>query len=71
MVRGERAIGGYDLAGGTLAFVATSPTELPELFTVIDGTERRLTSLGATVPSLPPGAATRAVHGFVARRRRH
>ena len=58
MVQGERAIGGYDLAGGTLAFVATSPTELPELFTVIDGTERRLTSLGAQFhrshPALPP-----------------
>ena len=55
---GERVIGGYDLAGGTLAFVATSPTELPELFTVIDGTERRLTSLGAQFhrshPALPP-----------------
>ncbi len=58
VVDGERAVVGYDIAGGTLAFVATSPTELPELFTVIDGTERRLTSLGVgfhrSHPALPP-----------------
>ena len=57
MVDGERAVGGYDLAGGTLAFTATSPTELPELFTVIDGNERRLTSLGAGFHRTHPAQA--------------
>jgi len=58
MVHGERAVDGYDVAAGTLAFAATTPTELPELFTVIDGTERRLTSFGASFhrahSALPP-----------------
>jgi dipeptidyl aminopeptidase/acylaminoacyl peptidase len=58
MVDGERAVDGYDVAADTVAFVATSPTELPELFTVIDETERRLTSFGASFsrshPALPP-----------------
>ncbi|HYH28778.1 MAG TPA: S9 family peptidase [Pseudonocardia sp.] len=45
---GTRVVTGFDAAGGTLAFVATTPTELPELYVQdTDGTERRLTSLGA------------------------
>jgi len=47
VVGGERTVTGYDRAGGTLAFVASTPTELPELFTIVDGTERRLSNLGA------------------------
>jgi dipeptidyl aminopeptidase/acylaminoacyl peptidase len=44
---GARVVTGYDVAGGTLAFVATTPTELPELFVQdTDGAQRRLTSLG-------------------------
>jgi dipeptidyl aminopeptidase/acylaminoacyl peptidase len=42
-VGGERWIEGWDLAAGTLAFVATSPTQLPELHVVTAGAERRLT----------------------------
>ncbi|MHA6796427.1 S9 family peptidase [Pseudonocardia bannensis] len=58
LVGGTRAVTGFDLAGGTLAFVATTPTELPELFVRDgDGTERRLTDLGAGFhnahPALP------------------
>jgi dipeptidyl aminopeptidase/acylaminoacyl peptidase len=47
---------GFDLAGGTLAFVAATPTTLPELFVRdADGTERRLTSLGrAFLDAVPP-----------------
>ena len=48
MVAGDRQVGGFDLAGGTLAFVATTPTAPPELFVLDRGTgeERRLTGLG-------------------------
>lgn len=63
VVGGERCVTGFDLAGGTLAFVASTPTELAELFVRTgrdhdgDGPERRLTALGApfhvVCPSLP------------------
>ena len=58
VVGGQRCVTGFDAAGGTLAFVATSPTELAELFVQVDGgTERRLTDLGAgfhrACPALP------------------
>ncbi|MCO1654148.1 S9 family peptidase [Pseudonocardia humida] len=45
---GTRTISGFDRAGGVLAFVAGTPTALPELFVRdADGTERRLTAVGA------------------------
>ncbi len=59
IVDGTRVVTGFDAAGGTLAFVATTPTELPELYVRgDDGTERRLTSLGSAfhegVPTARP-----------------
>ncbi|MFC4949344.1 S9 family peptidase [Pseudonocardia sp. GCM10023141] len=47
LIGGTRAVTGFDLAGGTLAFVASTPTELAELFVLVDGQERQLTSIGA------------------------
>ncbi|WP_088321128.1 S9 family peptidase [Kineosporia sp. R_H_3] len=47
LVGGRRAVTGYDLAGGTLAFTATDPGALPEVHVLRDGVERRLTSFGA------------------------
>ncbi|MDT7741802.1 MAG: hypothetical protein QOE59_880, partial [Actinomycetota bacterium] len=44
---GTRAVVSYDEAAGTLAVVATSPTERPELAVVRDGVETRLTSFSA------------------------
>lgn len=44
-VGGTRAITGFDLAGDTLAFVASTPAALPELFVLVDGEERQLTSI--------------------------
>ncbi len=54
-----RAVTAFDAAGGTFAFVASTPTERPELFVRdADGTERRLTRLSAAfherVPVHPP-----------------
>jgi dipeptidyl aminopeptidase/acylaminoacyl peptidase len=46
VVGGDRQVNGFDLAGGTLAFVATSATHPTELYAVVDGEERRLTRLG-------------------------
>ncbi|HZG88601.1 MAG TPA: S9 family peptidase [Pseudonocardia sp.] len=55
---GTRVITGFDLAGGVLAFVASTPTELPELFVLDpDGTERRLTTLGETFHRAVPAVA--------------
>lgn len=59
VLAGTRVVTGFDAAGGTLAFVATTPTELPELFVRdADGAERQLTSLGAAfhaaVPAVRP-----------------
>lgn len=48
VVGGSRVVSGFDVAGEVLAFVASSPTELAELFVRdADGTERRLTGIGA------------------------
>lgn len=44
---GTRVVTGYDLAAGTFAFVATTPTTLPELFVRRDDVERQLTSVGS------------------------
>ncbi|WP_219412712.1 S9 family peptidase [Pseudonocardia nigra] len=58
VVGGTRMVAGFDAAGGTLAFVATTPTERSELFVRdADGTERRLTSLGAAFHAAVPVAA--------------
>jgi dipeptidyl aminopeptidase/acylaminoacyl peptidase len=58
LIGGTRTVTGIDLAGGTLAFVAGTPTELAELFILDgDGTERRLTSLGAAFHAAVPTAA--------------
>jgi dipeptidyl aminopeptidase/acylaminoacyl peptidase len=55
---GTRVVSGFDLAGGTLAFVAGTPTELPELFVRDpDGTERRLTSVGRAFLDAVPVSA--------------
>ena len=58
LVGGSRTVTGYDLAGGTLAFTATTHAELAEVFTVVDGVERRLTvfgeAFGAAVPAGVP-----------------
>lgn len=57
LVSGDRWVGGYDRAGGTLAFVASSVDEPPELYVVRDEVERRLTrhqaTFDAAVPSIP------------------
>jgi dipeptidyl aminopeptidase/acylaminoacyl peptidase len=57
VVDGTRVVTGFDAAGGTLAFVATTPTELPELYVRdTDGIERRLTSLGTAFHEAVPAA---------------
>jgi dipeptidyl aminopeptidase/acylaminoacyl peptidase len=54
---GARVVTGFDAAGGTLAFVATTPTELPELYVRdAQGAERRLTSLGKAFHDAVPTA---------------
>lgn len=45
VVGGDRQIGGFDMAGGTLAFVASAPADLSDLFVVVDGEERQLTTV--------------------------
>ncbi|MCU1450955.1 MAG: peptidase prolyl oligopeptidase active site domain protein [Acidimicrobiales bacterium] len=45
---GDRQLGSFDLAGGTLAYTVTTPTGLPEMFVRIDGEDRQLTHLGDT-----------------------
>ncbi|MBW0116930.1 S9 family peptidase, partial [Pseudonocardia sp. KRD-169] len=49
---GTRAIRGFDAVGDTIAFVASTPTAPGELFVRgPDGAERRLTHLGAGLPT--------------------
>jgi dipeptidyl aminopeptidase/acylaminoacyl peptidase len=65
VVTGTRVITGFDAAGGTLAFVATTPSELPELHVRgADGEERRVTALGAAFHAAVP--AVRPEHFTVA-----
>lgn len=45
VVGGDRQVGGFDMAGGTLAFVASAPADLSDLFVVVDGEERQLTTV--------------------------
>jgi dipeptidyl aminopeptidase/acylaminoacyl peptidase len=47
VIDGERLINGFDAVGDTVAFVASSPSSFPELFTVIAGSETRLTDFTA------------------------
>ncbi|GEL21748.1 peptidase S9 [Pseudonocardia sulfidoxydans NBRC 16205] len=59
VVGGRRWVTGYDAAGGTLVFTATTATSLPDLFVLDpDGSERRLTAVGdvfhAAVPPREP-----------------
>ncbi|MHA6619964.1 S9 family peptidase [Pseudonocardia sp. DLS-67] len=57
LVDGARVVTGFDAAGGALAFVATTPTELPELYVRdAQGAERRLTSLGKAFHDVVPAA---------------
>jgi dipeptidyl aminopeptidase/acylaminoacyl peptidase len=50
LVGGEREVTGWDVAAGVTAFCASSPTEQAELYVRgRDGTERRLSSVGAAV----------------------
>jgi dipeptidyl aminopeptidase/acylaminoacyl peptidase len=53
---GRRAIMDYDLADGVLAFIASTPTTLAEVFVLADdGAERQLTRLGvAFIDAVPP-----------------
>jgi hypothetical protein len=53
---GRRAITAYDLAAGVIAFIATTPTTLREVFVRgADDVERQLTDLGATfLAAVPP-----------------
>jgi len=43
---GDRWVTGFDLAGGTLAFCASTPTAPSELFVLAGSAERRLTDIG-------------------------
>lgn len=51
---GRRVVTGYDLAGGVLAAVVSTPDRRPELVVVRDGQERRLTSLSAAFHAAVP-----------------
>ncbi|MBO0709007.1 MAG: S9 family peptidase, partial [Candidatus Dormibacteraeota bacterium] len=58
VVQGKRVVTGWDLAGGTLAFTATDATHPAELFSLVGGSERRLThhqdAFLRAVPALAP-----------------
>ena len=45
----ERSLGAFDVRGGTLVFVASSASSLPELYAIVDGTETQLTDFTATL----------------------
>ncbi|HEX2851380.1 MAG TPA: S9 family peptidase [Acidimicrobiales bacterium] len=46
VVGGDRMVTGFDAAGGTIAFVATSGDRLGDLYVLVEGRERRVTSFG-------------------------
>jgi dipeptidyl aminopeptidase/acylaminoacyl peptidase len=46
VVGGDRQLLSFDAAAGTIAYAATTPTTLPELFVLVDGQERQLTHVG-------------------------
>jgi dipeptidyl aminopeptidase/acylaminoacyl peptidase len=47
---GDRVIAGFDARGDVLAFVATDPGTPSDLFVLVDGEERRITTIGARFP---------------------
>ncbi len=57
LVEGDRWVAGFDAAGGTLAFVASSVDEPAELYVLRDDTERRLTRHQATFDAAVPSLA--------------
>jgi len=62
VVTGDRQVNGFDVAAGTLAFIATSAGRLPEVYVVDEHGERRLTHLGdAFVAAHPPAMPERFV----------
>ncbi|MBN9099744.1 MULTISPECIES: prolyl oligopeptidase family serine peptidase [unclassified Pseudonocardia] len=57
LLGGSRVVSAHDLAAGTLAFVASTVSALPEVFVRdADGTERQLTTLGAAFHAAVPTA---------------
>ena len=44
---GDRSVSGFDIRGGVLAFTADDAITPSDLFVLVDGEERRLTSIGA------------------------
>lgn len=57
VVSGDRQVGGFDVVGRTLAFVAGEATRTAEVFVVTEGEERRLTEHGAAFTAAHPAAA--------------
>lgn len=47
LLGGDRTVTAFDARAGVIAFTATDATSLPELSVLVDGAERRLTSVGA------------------------
>lgn len=56
LVDGGRTVTGYDQAGGTFAFTASTPTTQPELLVRREGVEQQITSLGAAFHDAVPAA---------------
>src|SRR5206468_118788 len=57
LIGGDRHVTGFDQAGGVLAFTAATATHLAEVFAVVDGEERCLTTFGASFDAdVPVGA---------------
>jgi len=59
VLTGARTITGHDKRGDTVAFVATTVDRLPELYVLVDGEERRLTSLTDRFHRAVPSRRTR------------
>lgn len=47
---GDRTVTSFDIRNGVLAFTATDATTPSDLFVLVDGEERRVTSIGARFP---------------------
>ena len=69
-VGGERCVTGFDRAGATLAFAATTPEHPAEVFVVCDGAEHRASQRDRRLRDGGGAAAGRTVHGHLHRRRR-
>jgi dipeptidyl aminopeptidase/acylaminoacyl peptidase len=60
VLEGDRVITGFDARAGALVFVATTPTTLPEVYTLGGGVERRLTHFTESfMPGVALGSPTR------------